>query len=1073
MKKLTFPFLFQLFQLFSFYFSFSLSLTELSSKPSPIYRKQYPDPKWMHVATSPVVGQERSGGDFAFLHNRGDPVFVRSQRDNSGFQSLVHILYHSRSSVNMKSGSGIGPASAVYTYQTLTLEEPGFEGLKSFGFGQSLALGRNGRDVTNQLFVGTVSSKTRQGYVYFYEGEYSTWSVQQKIYPLSEYQNEKNFFGSQIELDRFESRSLAIGCKYCNSSGWGTGSVYIYEQSKMEPKLWSQQQQISAPAAYRFGGQNIKFHHDTLIADYWTEKTESLINSLRSYLVYKRNPVTRKFEKIQSLTVPFCNITGAAIFDDTIVFAVNNQNINGIYRAGAVYVLNPTTELIGPKKVPRTQWSIQQVLHGELLDYSQFGLDISIDRNSIAIAEYGSFRSKVYVFDRLSKYGAWSNQQNVTVVDAYYSRIDGSAIGIYNSHERIVDYYDEFQESYCLVVSLEDHFGDGWDIARLVVEAPDGSMESYESRCDVRNPYQIRYCPKFKKDVGVYSFAIKNGPVAKHYWEILYRIFDEATAKWYVGDINTRFKFTWDTFQYKFELLKADNLLPLNITCTPCQTRPTSKPTSPFPDPPIPKPQDPHESHDPDESHDPHEPHDPHRALKNDFKHHAPRTHVPTVSPAPTLAVTDIFVNWRQMRIETATIHDWFMEDHRGSYYYVSDEKNHKLLAKGTLCPHEPHIKNCWVDLPDGIYTVRVGGFLTPKHVHFQWYFCKSANYIEALTQLVIQVKDDDCEVIAYHNRATYCRNIVNYDPATIIAIEFLMNGNEINILHSLSDASDADQMALREAIQVLLSKYVPSVDDIEVLEMSPSTFGGTIVRIQITFRQSIVGYKIVEAEDLTSFNSLIFSIFSTTGIRDLMVNFQSTSKKSVFTTVSSLTFMSSSIKTAKDFVTIDPTNPLSNYGFVNGENGQGEMKAAKFGDTSEMVVDLAKDIHFETEIINVKFDETKTTAFHTAVLGYLVTGSIFIFLIVGYIYQTSLKSVIEKFQDSELSSLLTVSIEVDDEESVIQQIEEDNELSKTLQQLLESEKISSLIELQELVKQEDSNSHEVKDSSFQAVPVL
>jgi hypothetical protein len=76
----------------------------------------------------------------------------------------------------------------------------------------------------------------------------------------------------------------------------------------------------------------------------------------------------------------------------------------------------------------------------------------------------------------------------------------------------------------------------------------------------------------------------------------------------------------------------------------------------------------------------------PRRALKGgDDQTH---THVPTVSPAPTLAVSNS-LNWRVMTLHATTASPWFDSLHQGTEFYISDPHGHHLITSGTICPGE------------------------------------------------------------------------------------------------------------------------------------------------------------------------------------------------------------------------------------------------------------------------------------------------------------------------------------------------------------------------------------------------
>ena len=76
----------------------------------------------------------------------------------------------------------------------------------------------------------------------------------------------------------------------------------------------------------------------------------------------------------------------------------------------------------------------------------------------------------------------------------------------------------------CLIISLGDTFGDGWDTAKLKITAPDGTSETYNPYCTSKNPLKFRYCPLSSSDFGLYYISMINQNDAIFNWEIMWKV---------------------------------------------------------------------------------------------------------------------------------------------------------------------------------------------------------------------------------------------------------------------------------------------------------------------------------------------------------------------------------------------------------------------------------------------------------------------------------------------------------------------------------------------------------------------
>ena len=94
----------------------------------------------------------------------------------------------------------------------------------------------------------------------------------------------------------------------------------------------------------------------------------------------------------------------------------------------------------------------------------------------------------------------------------------------------------------------------------------------------------------------------------------------------------------------------------------------------------------------------------------------------------------------------------------RGAPYYISDVKGSKLVAKGLICNDDRNYE-CFIRIPEGVYTLRMGGGLfgrEPPYLPYndtEWLFpskypkgCQSSGYHRE--QFVFEIKDSACTPI-------------------------------------------------------------------------------------------------------------------------------------------------------------------------------------------------------------------------------------------------------------------------------------------------------------------------------------
>jgi hypothetical protein len=566
---------------------------------------------------------------------------------------------------------------------------------------------------------------------------------------------EQSLFGNAISLDHDRMRTLAVGCPGCNATHAQGGSIYLYEPTSPSAKKWTHTSTLTTSTnVYRAGKNFVSIHKNTVVADVSSNADATLADNLifDNAVVFSKDREEWSQQQVLRAgnTMLSDDITALDVFDETIVLGSKDSakiTFAGQTTTGQVQILYPSTERFGLKskgKPQPVQWSVQQVLvtpdtaPAAAVDET-FGSSVSIDGNRLVVGASKGLNS--YIYERKEVSGKWSVQQKIVHAS---NVVDMSTIGasILAATGANVEVWDETQKWDCLLVSLEDHFNDGWDIAELVVDVPGGEKDSFTSRCDTPNPFQFRYCPNALNDEGLYRFSIKNGKEAKFHWEQLWRVYDEATGEWYTGNWDTKMDFEWDATNHRFNAKKIEHELPNNITCKACKTKPTEKPSS--------------------------------RLRQLHSKDH---TVHPTISPAPTVQ-TSLGVSgpWQELKLTSTTVtNDWFDSQHKGTSYYISTKDGKRLLSTGTMCPWQANAAGatCWEDYPDGEYILRVGGALDRTTDHL-YTFCGAINTQTQESQMVFRVSNGECTIVSHIKSKNFCARSVHITQAAMVEISIL-----------------------------------------------------------------------------------------------------------------------------------------------------------------------------------------------------------------------------------------------------------------------------------------------------------
>ena len=770
-------------------------------------------------------------------------TFYRTQTTTTGAPNENVAFYKQRGSSVLAASLVSAKSTFVYytgstggqqaVTSTSTLQTPD---AATAGFGTDTTFGRD-HITGNMLFVSEVDSgAVNNGKVVFYNGQYSAWSVQQILRPPTEF-FEQGFFGSSMDLDRYHLRTLAVGCKGCNSTHATSGSVYVYEATSPDARRWTQMAELGTSLS-SMGANYAEIDRDVIV-------TDAVNGAVTEAVVFARDPKGRQWSLRQvlvprSTTGVSLSVTAMDVFDETIIAGASSDS-SFSSNHGSVSIFYADTERFhlvtpNPKAKPSpTQWSLRQVLYAPTPTASNaFGAKVSIDGDRLVVADGGGANNYFYVYERdwtwneaasafssSRTYAMWSFQQrlgNAALITDMQLR--GSSLAVVDGTN--LNIYDETKHWDCLLVSVEDHFSDGWDTAALVVDTPDGDKDVFSHRCDMANPYQFRYCPASVGDEGLYRFSIPNGKEAKFHWELLWRVFDEATGTWYTGNWDTKIDFEWSRGYTKFIQRKVDRDLPNNITCKACKTRPTEKPA----------------------------PRQRHLKSKDN-------THAPTVSPAPTIVTSVDIHPWQELHLMSAGSVDWFDSQHKGTSYYISDKGGHRLLSVGTMCPWETTLnyKTCWEDYPDGDYILRVGGGVDRISSH-TYKFCNSQNALPAQSQMFFRISNGECSILSFAKSSTYCKNDLGIMQAGIVGISIL----GVSTTGTGGSLSNTEKSIVEQAVASIIEARV---SDVHVISTSVEGAQALHVEIEFAVMDSEKQLNFMDPDVVTSFEQTVVSQLS------------------------------------------------------------------------------------------------------------------------------------------------------------------------------------------------------------------
>ena len=682
------------------------------------------------------------------------------------------------------------------------------------------------------------------GLAYVFRGGWTRWSQQQVLKASDAQTNMGSDFGESVAVT--EDLAL-IGAPSDDDKGTQTGSVYAFSNS--DGCNWSQQQKLTArdTISQSLFGATIVSTSDTAAIG-----APGVYGNPYPGAVYVFTLDDNKWSQRQKLEIEngngyqvgtFISMYGKYIVigSSTEEFDFGSGLVPGV---GSVYVF---------KKYMNGKYSLQQQLwqpNPSTTGADYFGDSVSIYSDTIFVGgnEAAATPGSTYVY--VLEDNSWTNQQVINDPTPGAPRFINPHI--YGASAIVTDdlptahYLSTNLNWSCLVVSVSDQFGDGWDQAKLVVSTPDGSTDSFAPYCDSRNPFRFRYCPTMLADAGTYSFSIPKAKDAAFFWEISWSVLEEKSGVNYMGDHATTMIFDFDDSTASFSFVSAERLVH-NSTCKVCPGRPNPKP-KPKPEPVVPifpgslnalvQKSAPSDSVKPPKMF---------RRLQQSDSPTSTPTSVPT--NWPTLNNSQMN-DWHWLSLQDASANGWFESDGSGTTYYISDADGRRLVSTGTLC-NDMFSYQCWQPLLDGSYVLRVGGALDSNGVDHSWSFCGKDGGIQ--TQLLFKVSNGQCEPIMSMSKGQYCAegaSVFSRFKGKIL-IKGLFNDTEFT-----------------QGDMLLLSKTLVSLVSINSVEVSvydsqfSSSLNGILVSFTLTVSSSS-GFDVRNYASLEELDELLSDTFS------------------------------------------------------------------------------------------------------------------------------------------------------------------------------------------------------------------
>lgn len=478
-----------------------------------------------------------------------------------------------------------------------------------------------GKGGDQSLLVSTPNKQSSRGAIYIFNGTLRHWSQQQRLLPDDG--GAATLFGENVVIHNDRMIISATGAY--NEMDEQSGAAYIYERNPGE-QTWSRQSKLVAHKndmpvnlehrKYTKFSQAISLHGDLSVVSAkndnnknlpyysWTggvyifkrigtqwSQQQKLWSTLMQYYRTNDEPTLVRLE------VALGNRSigrSVGINNDAagthLLVGVNNllNDVNDVPNKDSIYIFKSNDAV--------TKWSQQADLSLFKLNEStsdSFGPSLLIDKDETMIA---TFESKVeiasYIFKQNAGTGAWSEQQRLVAhtlddvtdynaptvpprtdpPDTAFSNpsLQGGNLFYTGNNELVIR--SQFRQSSCLLIWMADHFRDGWDSAVLTVRSPDKTNDTFYPHCNEPDPFFVRYCPWQPEQDGLYIIKVFGAIEARFFWEISWKVLDESSGQWYLGDYATTMHFDYSYESNTFTLAYSENLVNLDAACYRCTT---------------------------------------------------------------------------------------------------------------------------------------------------------------------------------------------------------------------------------------------------------------------------------------------------------------------------------------------------------------------------------------------------------------------------------------------------------------------------------------------------------------------
>mmetsp|Transcript_11114 Transcript_11114/g.11125 ORF Transcript_11114/g.11125 Transcript_11114/m.11125 type:complete len:682 (+) Transcript_11114:105-2150(+) len=433
--------------------------------------------------------------------------------------------------------------------------------------------------ITENTLIATspnrqVSKYARAGSAYLFNGSRNSWTLQQVLEAVDGREGDR--FGVSIAL---HNNTVLIGAdSAANGLKSKAGCVYVFNTSHIGSNVWTQQQKLYPSESQindRFGEHMSMFNSTLIITSLYSNNTGTTASGAAYIFSYSGSYWSQQQRlapmKQNGLQFGWSPVGGAysAVIGET--------SKSG---AGSVYIFSNAGLKSG------AAWSLQARLLMPS-DRPFLGSSLSLYRRTLLVGTAPRHRNAYFtstttisaalLFDLdVTSQGntTWDQIQTLSgSPGSFLSTVyvqEGDII-IRNGSSGLL--YSAFNNNSCLRILLGDHYGDGWNSARLRVELRDypAYFTEYAPHPDTIYPLSFRYCPHSVLDIGAYRFRIRRFRSSPFIWEISYQVYLEATDQWFHGDFLTRMTFVYSLKENIFHLVSIENQYKA-LSCRTCTT---------------------------------------------------------------------------------------------------------------------------------------------------------------------------------------------------------------------------------------------------------------------------------------------------------------------------------------------------------------------------------------------------------------------------------------------------------------------------------------------------------------------